>query len=325
MESTATSLCREIAVPGNLAGKRLDQIAAQLLPEFSRARLQEWIASGDLLVDGQQRRSKDKLVGGEQLVLQATVTEHSEWQAEPGALNIVFEDDDLLVLNKPAGLVVHPGAGISGGTLANFILGYLPGNRELPRGGVVHRLDKDTTGLMVVAKSLQAHKSLAAQLEVHDVARRYRAIVCGKIIAGGCIDEPIGRHPTTRTRMAVRGATQSGAKHAVTHYRVREKLPLHTELDIELETGRTHQIRVHMAHIHHPLVGDPVYNPRMRAARGLKETTNKLLQGFGRQALHATELAFTHPVDNSPLSFDAEPPTDYHELIAALKADRQDP
>jgi len=313
-------------VPEELAGKRFDSIAAQLFPEFSRGRLQQWIESGQLTVDGEARQKKHKLAAGATLQIDADFEVESVWVAEPLPLNIVFEDEHLLVLNKSANCVVHPAAGQPSGTLANAILAHCPGNAELPRCGIIHRLDKDTTGLLIVAKTLLAHASLVAQLQDRSVKRIYRAIACGKLIAGGTIDAPIGRHPVQRTKMAViqnRRASDgeepvSGSKTAITHYRIARRYEHFTELTIQLETGRTHQIRVHMAHIRHPLLGDATYNPRYKRPPGISDELNEALKTFRRQALHATELSFLHPASGESCDFHAKPPTDYMALLDAL-------
>ncbi|NNL57420.1 MAG: 23S rRNA pseudouridine(1911/1915/1917) synthase RluD [Pseudomonadales bacterium] len=311
---------RSCEVPPNAHGLRFDQVAAQLFPEFSRGRLQQWIRSGDLTLDGAPGKTRQKLVAGSILQLDAEFESETVWQAEALPLNIVFEDDELLVIDKPAGCTVHPAPGLNSGTLANAVLAHSPGNAELPRCGIVHRLDKDTTGLLVVAKSLRAHASLVEQLQQRSVSRIYRAVACGQIIAGGTIDAPIGRHATARTRMAVvRGsAANKAAKPAVTHYRIEQRFRQHTELRIKLETGRTHQIRVHMAHTRHPLVGDPVYNARYRRPAGINDALDAVLKRFNRQALHATELEFLHPATGEHCSFASALPDDYAALLAAL-------
>lgn len=307
---------RSADIPSALSGQRYDRIAAQLFPEFSRARLQSWIESGQLLADGARRRNRDKLYEGTTLSINASDCEQSEWQAESGALVIMHEDEQVLVIDKPAGLVVHPAVGNRTGTLANFVLGHLPDNATLPRCGIVHRLDKDTSGLMVVAKTHESHASLVRQLEQRSVTRLYRAIACGTLIAGGTIDRAIGRHPTVRTKMAVVDAARG--KHAVSHYRIAQRFGHHTELSIKLETGRTHQIRVHMAELGHPLVGDRVYNPRFRAAAGLSAVMNDYLREFSRQALHAEQLEFIHPYHGETLCCESPPPADYLALLEQL-------
>lgn len=297
------------------AGRRLDHVLSELLPEFSRSRLQQWVRQGWVTVDGRVARPRDRLSGGEDLhvrvVRERTIPDLP--QALP--LEIVFEDEHLLVVNKPSGLVVHPAAGNPDGTLLNRLLHHAPELATLPRAGIVHRLDKDTTGLLVVAKTLPAHKGLVEQLQARSIKREYRALVVGVLVTGGTVEGAVGRHPVERTRMAV----VSGGKPAVTHYRVIERLPAHTFLKVELETGRTHQIRVHLAHIRHPLVGDPLYGGRPRLPKGGTEDQIRLLQGFRRQALHAVRLRLTHPVSGEVLEWEAPIPEDFRGLLSALR------
>lgn len=315
-----TRIERSATVSEAMAGQRYDQIAAKLFPEFSRGKLQSWILSGELTADQQQCKPRQKLVAGVVLKLDAEYTPVSEWVAEDRPINIVFEDEHILVVNKPANCVVHPAAGLASGTLVNSVLAHCPNNSALPRGGIVHRLDKDTTGLMVVAKSLEAHASLVKQLQERSVSRIYRAIVRGTFISGGTVDAPIGRHPSARTKMAVaKPSANQGAKPAVTHYRIKQRFAQHTELKIKLETGRTHQIRVHMAHINHPLVGDKTYNSRYKLVAGVSAELNQALMTFPRQALHALELAFDHPVSGERCEFISELPADYAAIIEALQ------
>ena len=293
-----------VAVPEALAGRRLDQVLAELMPEHSRSRLQEWIEAGRVRVDGRDAKPKQKVWTGEQLSVRP-LTHPSEVAAAPEAipLDIVYEDDAILVLNKPAGLVVHPGSGNWTGTLLNALLSHAPQLKHVPRAGIVHRLDKDTSGLMVVAKTLEAQTDLVRQLQARSVSRIYLALVEGAAAEGGSVDAPIGRHPRERTRMAV---VERG-KPAVTHFRVLERLPQHSLVECRLETGRTHQIRVHMQSIGHPLVGDPVYGGR------------ELRKLFHRQALHATRLALFHPVSGQRLEWEAPMPRDMAELIERLR------
>ena len=314
--SSDRSISRNCRVPAHLSGLRFDQIAAKLFPEFSRGKLQAWILSGELTINGKPGKPKQKVLSDSLLDLQAELITQSDWLPETGSLDIVFQDSDILVLNKPTNLVVHPAAGIASGTLVNRILGYCPGNECLPRGGIVHRLDKDTTGLMVVAKSLEAHAGLVAQLQEHRVTRLYRALVCGDIISGGSVSANIGRHPTARTKMAV---VKNGGKEAITHYRVEHKLAGYTDLSIQLETGRTHQIRVHMAHLLHPLIGDKTYNMRYKRLAGIDQTLSDAIQQFPRQALHAKELHFTHPCKQEDMSFSCDLPNDYITLLNLLQ------
>ncbi len=311
------SISRTLKVPEEHAGKRLDIVAAKLLPEFSRSRLKQWIDRGWLTVEGTQREGKSRLQGGETLVLEAQLEDQVPLVAEPIALCIVAEEPDFLVIDKPAGLVVHPGAGNPRGTLQNALLHLDPELAKLPRAGLVHRLDKDTSGLLVVARSLQAQQNLAAQLESRGMHRAYEAVCQGVLTGGGEIEAPIGRSSRDRTKMAVR----EGGRAARTSYRVIERFRAHTHIALRLDTGRTHQIRVHMAHLRHPLVGDPVYGGRARLPRDPAPRLKEVLQGFGRQALHAVRLDFAHPVSGRALSFVSALPADFQTLLAELRAD----
>ncbi|MAT50005.1 MAG: 23S rRNA pseudouridine(1911/1915/1917) synthase RluD [Porticoccaceae bacterium] len=302
-------------VPVDCVGQRIDQVAAQMFPDFSRSRLQQWIREGQLTVDGRQRRARDKVMGGEQLALQTLLDEQGDWQSEAIPLDVVYRDDDILVINKPVGLVVHPGAGNREGTLLNALLHHFPGQELLPRAGIVHRLDKDTSGLMVVARTLRAQGDLVAQLQARTVSREYQAVIQGEMISGGTIDAAIGRHPKVRTRMAV---VRSGGKPAVTHYRILQRFNGFTHIGVKLETGRTHQIRVHMAHLGFPLVGDTVYGGRLKFPRGASEPIRAFLRQFRRQALHAVALSLVHPVSGESLSWSAPLPQDFEALLAAL-------
>ncbi len=306
---------RQLTVADDLAGVRLDQALAQAWPEFSRSRISQWIKQGRVRVDGEVRRPKDKLLGGEQVVLEVELEAQLEFQAEPLPLDILFEDEDLLVLNKPPGLVVHPAAGNWQGTLLNGLLHHEPNLDKLPRAGIVHRLDKDTSGLLVVAKSLRAHTSLVAQLQARSVKRQYLAVVYGLPVAGGSVDAPIGRHPTQRTRMAV----SLNGKEAITHYRVQERFLAHSLLQVNLETGRTHQIRVHLAHIKMPILGDPVYAGRLRLPAGASQRLIEGLRGFKRQALHAEHLRLLHPATEEPMEWRADIAPDMARLIELLR------
>ena len=297
--TTETVVCAA-TVDDSLDGARLDQAAARLFPDFSRARLQEWIRQGCLRLDGSVARQRDRVRSGSRLALEAELDAQVNWGGEPMALNIVHEDEHLLVIDKPAGLVVHPGAGNPDGTLVNALLAHRPALERLPRGGIVHRLDKDTSGLLVVAASPLAHASLVAQLHDKSVRRVYFAIVRGCPSGGGTVDAPIGRHPRQRTRMAV---LEHGGRPAVTHYRIRQRFAHYTALDVHLETGRTHQIRVHLAHRGFPLLGDPVYGGRVRLPPGGSERLAEALRTFHRQALHARQLAFVHPATATPCEF----------------------
>ena len=261
------------------------------------------------------KRPRDKIAENDIIEIEATLEAVLDWAGEPIPLNIVFEDEHILVINKPAGLVVHPGAGNKAGTLVNALLHHLPHLSQIARAGVVHRLDKETSGLMVVAKTLASQTQLVSQLQARTVKRRYEAVVCGRLTSGGTVDAPIGRHPFERTRMAV---VESG-KTAITHYRVLERFPAHTHLKLELETGRTHQIRVHMAHIHHPIVGDKTYGGRFRLPPNTHPLVQNYLRTFPRQALHAQGLSLVHPVTGEEMGWEAPLPTDIHELLSALK------
>ena len=304
-------------VPEEEIGQRVDQVAAVLFSAFSRSQLQQWIKKGCLLMDGECCKPKDKVLGGEVLTLRAELESQGDWVAEDIPLDVVFEDDEIVVINKPAGLVVHPGAGNREGTLLNALLHRYPRQESIPRAGIVHRLDKETSGLMVVARTLQAQTSLVEQLQARSVSRQYDAVVVGVPVGGRTIEEPIGRHPTARTRMAV---AKQGGKPAVTHFRVRRKFAHHALVRVKLETGRTHQIRVHMAHIGCPLVGDPVYGGRFKLPPGASETLIETLRQFRRQALHAAYLSFAHPRTGETLVWEANLPEDMVELLAALEA-----
>ncbi len=305
----------EAEIPGELAGLRLDQALARLFPDYSRSRITQWIRSGQVRVDGAIRKPRDAVLGGEQVRVEAELPADVRVEAEPIPLDIVYEDEALLVLNKPAGLVVHPAAGHHAGTLQNALLHHDPELARVPRAGIVHRLDKDTSGLMVVARTVEAHHDLVAQLQARSVRREYLALVQGELVAGGTINAPIGRHPVDRKRQAV---TASG-REAITHYRIERRYQGYTLLRVSLETGRTHQIRVHLAHIHHPIVGDPVYGGRPRVPRGLDEALRARLQGFPRQALHARRLGLLHPRSGEAMQWEAPPPADMDELITALE------
>ncbi|MDQ2972042.1 MAG: 23S rRNA pseudouridine(1911/1915/1917) synthase RluD [Rhodanobacteraceae bacterium] len=304
-------------VPAEVAGRRFDQVLAGLFPEHSRSRLAGWIKSGAALLDGKTVAPRYSVRGGEAVELTAVEEVAVEAAPEPIALNIVHEDADLLVIDKPAGLVVHPGAGNPRGTLQNALLHHDPHLATIPRAGIVHRLDKDTSGLLVIARSLRAHTALVAMLAARNIHRRYAAIVLGVPVAGGSVDAPLDRHPIDRVRRAVR----EGGRPALTHYRVRERFRAHALLQCELESGRTHQIRVHMAHAGHPLVGDQLYGGGLKLPRGATPALIETLRHFKRQALHAERLAFAHPVSDKPMRFGAPPPKDFVDLLEALRAD----
>ncbi|MCG7372576.1 23S rRNA pseudouridine(1911/1915/1917) synthase RluD [Pseudomonas luteola] len=306
-------------VPTELGGQRLDQVAAQLFSEYSRSRLSSWIKEGSLTVDGAVLRPRDLVHGGAVLSLRAEREAQGDWVAQDIELNIVYEDDHLLVLDKPAGLVVHPAAGHSDGTLLNALLHHVPSLANVPRAGIVHRLDKDTTGLMVVAKTLEAQTNLVAQLQARSVSRIYEAVVAGVVVSGGTVDAPIGRHSQRRQQMAV----VTGGKPAVSHYRVLDRFRAYTHVRVKLETGRTHQIRVHMTHIGFPLVGDPVYSGRFRIPPATNPTLVKTLREFPRQALHARFLELDHPVTGERMSWESPLPEDIVWLLSLLRQDRE--
>lgn len=304
-------------VPTAAAGQRLDQVAAQMFPEYSRSRIQNWIKSGDLTVADQVKKVNSKVLGGELLNVDAQEDEPGQWQAEAIPLDLIYEDEHVLVLNKPASLVVHPAAGNYSGTLLNGLLEYCPSLQGLPRAGIVHRLDKDTSGLMVVAKTLSAHTSLVAQLQARTVKRQYKALVLGQIAVAGSLTTQFGRDKTNRKKMAV---WDSGGKVAITHYEIAERIDDCTLVDVRLETGRTHQIRVHMAHLGHPIVGDPLYGKTPRRKLIGKEAAWAAIAEFERQALHAWQLSLEHPQSGQLMTWQAALPGDFSHLLAALRS-----
>ena len=304
-------------VPEELAGQRLDQALARMFPDYSRSRLKAWLLDGSVLVDGAPWRPRDRVQGGETVVVTVSVDAVVRAEPEVMSLDVVFEDDDLLVINKPAGLVVHPGAGNASGTLQNGLLAHAPSLELLPRAGIVHRLDKDTSGLLLVAKSIPAHTALVRDLADRSISRRYLAVCNGVLTGGGTIDAPIGRHPVDRTRMAVR----DDGRPAITHYTVIERFRAHTYVNVVLETGRTHQIRVHFAWRRHPLVGDPVYGGRLALPAGASDALRHALRSFRRQALHAARLELRHPTAGNALALEAPPPADFQALLQTLRED----
>ena len=304
-------------LPAEAAGLRLDQALARLLPQHSRASLQLWIRAERVQVEGRLPRASEKVRGGERVQIIIPQTPAGDWAAQAIPLEIVYEDDDLLVINKPAGLVVHPGAGNPEGTMLNALLHHAPALNKLARAGIVHRLDKETSGLLVVAKNETARLDLIDQLKERTLAREYLALVQGLLVAGGTVDAPIGRHSHTRTRMAV----NERGRPAVSHYRIEKKYRAHTLLRVKLESGRTHQIRVHMAHLKHPLVGDPVYGGRLHLPKGASPALIQALQGFKRQALHAARLGLVHPVSGKNVEWEAKMPGDMLALLKVLEKD----
>ena len=306
-----------LTIPQNLGGLRLDQALQQMLPEYSRSRLQSWIKQGLVSTGEQPVSAKLKVWGGEQIrIVPQGAPEENAFKAQDIALDIVHEDEHILVINKPAGLVVHPAAGNWEGTLLNAVLHHAPQLQEVPRAGIVHRLDKDTSGLLVVAKTIPAQTALVRQLQARSVKREYRALVWGQIWRNGRVNEPVGRHPHSRTRMAV----VRGGKPAVTHYEVLERFAVHTYVRCMLETGRTHQIRVHMQHLKAPLVGDPVYGMRgILPLRAMTQGLSEAVQNFGRQALHAVRLGLLHPATGEAMEWQAELPVDMKALLEAMR------
>ncbi|SFN65638.1 23S rRNA pseudouridine1911/1915/1917 synthase [Formivibrio citricus] len=306
---------RVLTVPRELAGERLDAALASLMPEYSRSRISNWIKDGLVTVDGKESVPKLKLWGGEHLCVHIQANpEETSFQAEDIPLDVVYEDESILVIDKPAGLVVHPGSGNWSGTVLNGLLFAFPELKTVPRAGIVHRLDKDTSGLMVVARTLTAQNNLVQQLQARTVKRHYLAIVQGKLAGDGTVDAPIGRHPRERIKMAV---VHTG-KPAITHWRAIEQFAAHTLVECRLETGRTHQIRVHMAHIGHPLAADPVYGGKPRLA---SQEMTLALEDFNRQALHARKLSLVHPENGKTMTWKAPVPEDMTALLYALRAD----
>jgi len=304
----------KIIIPERMTGERIDAAISRMLPEYSRSKISTWIKAGDVLINQHKFKPKDRSKGDEIVEVSLKQNENIRWIAEDIPLEVVFEDDDIIIINKPVGLVTHPGAGNWKGTLANGLLGYDPELFKLDRAGIVHRLDKNTSGLMVVARSERAQKNLVEQLQTHTVSREYSAIVYGHMISGGSVDEPIGRDSRDRIKQAV---TESG-KHALTHYRVIDRFAHHTHVKAILETGRTHQIRVHLSHIGYSLIGDPMYGGKIRFPKKADEALKDALKGFKRQALHAKKLTIVHPVSGETMSWKAPLPDDMLTLLNVL-------
>jgi 23S rRNA pseudouridine1911/1915/1917 synthase len=316
-EGSGEFRAHELTLPLQSAGERFDKALARELPQYSRALLAAWIAAGEVQVDGRPLRGKDRVLGGEQVRVRAQLPLQTRIEAESLPVEVIFKDRALLVINKAAGVVVHPGAGNARHTLQNALLALDPKLAHVPRAGIVHRLDKDTSGLMVVARTLEAHKSLVAELAAHEITREYLAVCVGIMTGGGTVDEPIGRHRTQRTRMAIR----ADGREAVTHFRLVERFRANTLVRVTLETGRTHQIRVHLAHLGYPLVGDRVYGGRLRLPRGASPELAQELGQFSRQALHAARLKLVHPVSGREVECQSPLPQDLKGLLAALRAD----
>jgi 23S rRNA pseudouridine1911/1915/1917 synthase len=306
----------KLTVPYELKNQRFDTVVAELCPEYSRSQLQKWIRSGDVTVNGKQLKPKVHLKEDDEIIVIPQITEETTDEPEDIPLDIVFEDDHILVVNKQAGLVVHPAVGNRTGTLVNGLLFHCIELQQIPRAGIVHRLDKDTSGLMVVAKTLQAHKSLVSQLQERTVKRRYLALVQGEVISGATIEGNIGRHPVDRKRMAV----VDGGKHAITHYRIEQRFSGYTLLRVQLETGRTHQIRVHMSWQHKPIVGDHVYGGRPRIPARIDADLREALLHFPRQALHATQLGMDHPDTGEWMEWQRDMPDDMQLMVDQLEA-----
>lgn len=304
----------QLSVPESLRGERLDKALAILLPDYSRSLIKSWVDNNTVTVNGETLKPRAKLLGGEKIYINAEAEPQTFLSPEDIALNILFEDEHLMIINKPVGLVVHPGAGNPNKTLVNALLFYNPSLTDLPRAGLIHRLDKDTSGLLLIAKTQAAHTHLVQRLQQREINRHYVAIVQGNVISGGKIEAPIGRHPLHRLRMAV----TPGGKNAVTHYRVLRHFKSYTYLSLKLETGRTHQIRVHLAHHKFPIVGDPLYSGRKQIPKGSSEELIIVLDQFHRQALHAINLNFIHPITQQEIDISAELPQDFQNLLQAL-------
>lgn len=300
---------------------RLDQCLAEVFPDYSRSKLQTWIKAGRVLVDGEIMKGREKLDGGEEIELDAEAERVIEYAPQEIPLDIIYEDDSLLIVNKPAGLVVHPAVGNWDGTLVNALLNHVPSLDTLPRAGIVHRIDKDTSGLLMIAKTLQAHNSLVEQLQERSIHREYLALVKGWMTAGGTVDEPIGRHPVDRKRNAV---VRRGGKEAITHYRLEQRFKRHTLIRVKLETGRTHQIRVHMTHINYPLVGDQVYGGRFQMPADCSPALAEALRNFKRQALHAAKLGLEHPETGEYCEWEQAIPEDMQNLLKLLAENELD-
>ena len=316
---TSSTIQIDLTIPEQPGGQRLDQVLASLLTDYSRSRLKSWIESGSVLVDGARRRPRDKVFGGEAVRIDAQLEQEVETRAQPIPLRLAYQDSQLFVIDKPAGLVVHPGAGNPDQTLQNGLLSLDPGLAGIPRAGIVHRLDKDTSGLLLVARTLPAHTALVRMLGDRQIHREYQAICRGVLTAGGTISAPLDRHPVDRLRMAVR----ADGREAITHYRVIRRFRGHTHIRVVLETGRTHQIRVHMAHLGYPLVGDKVYGGRLALPKGADEDLKLALRRFPRQALHAARLSLTHPITAEPLEVRSGLPQDMQDLLASLERDAE--
>lgn len=306
-----------VTIPETSENERLDQALAKLLPEYSRTQIKEWIENGSAKLNGEAVKAKTKVRAGDVVAIIAELKAQPAWEAQSIPLNIIHEDEDIIIINKPAGLVVHPGAGNTNSTLLNALLHHAPLLGELPRAGILHRLDKDTSGLLVIAKTAPSYRQLNTMLKNREISREYRAIVYGALISGKTVDAPIGRHPLQRKKMAV----NDDGKPAITHYRIGEKFRHHTLLNVKLETGRTHQIRVHLSHSKHPIVGDVLYGGRVQLSKNMSDELITCLRQFKRQALHAFRLGFIHPTKNEHMEWEAPIPDDMLALLALLRDD----
>ena len=305
---------QQFIIDDTLNGLRFDQASTQLLSDFSRSRIQAWINEGKILLNERPQPTKYKVSTGETITVNVIQASNDEWLPQPVPIHIVYEDDSLLVIDKPAGLVVHPAAGNPDKTLINGLLYHDPELAKLPRAGLIHRLDKDTSGLLVIAKTLSAHTDLVKKLQDREVTRKYQALVYGRLTGGGKVDAAMGRHAHNRLKMAVR----ENGKPAITHYRILTRFSHFTLLDVQLETGRTHQIRVHMSHINHPIVGDPLYSRKI-FPKGIDPALKEVLSHWKRQALHAYELALHHPVTQDIMRFESPLPSDFFNLLESIK------
>ncbi len=305
----------EIVIPEKFKGKRLDLALSKLFPEHSRSRIQSWIKAGEVEVNNSKYKQRNVVNSGDIITINTTLKSIDKHQAEHIGLDVIHEDKAIIILNKPAGLVVHPGAGNQKHTLVNALLHFDEKLDVLPRAGIIHRLDKDTTGIMIIARTIESYTYLVNELQKRNIKRNYKAIICGRLVAGGVIENKIGRHPVHRTKMAV---TDKG-KLATTHYRIIKKFQHYTYLDIQLGTGRTHQIRVHMNNEKHPIIGDPLYGKNTFIKKGINASLREFIKNFKRQALHAYNLEFTHPISKKIISLKAELPDDMKNLIKILE------
>ncbi len=305
----------EIVIPEKFKGKRLDLALSKLFPEHSRSRIQSWIKAGKVEVNNSKYKQRNVVNSGDIIKINTTLKSIDKHQAEHIDLDVIYEDKVIIILNKPAGLVVHPGAGNQKHTLVNALLHFDEKLDVLPRAGIIHRLDKDTTGIMIIARTIESYTYLVNELQKRNIKRNYKAVICGQLVAGGVIENKIGRHPVHRTKMAV---TDKG-KLATTHYRIIKKFQHYTYLDIQLGTGRTHQIRVHMNNEKHPIVGDPLYGKNTFIKKGIDASLREFIKNFKRQALHAYNLEFTHPISKKIISLKAELPDDMNNLIKILE------